>query len=571
MAIDPNVVFGLKTDPVIDTEGIFNKAAQYRNLISETAYRDQERQTNQQKMVREQQQNAEADRKAQGDQLEGQLIAKNTTTSQDGSVVTNHDAVRQGLAQAGHGDRAATYLTRVQIPAEKELLDSQTKRLDNGKKQIEQIGGILQSLTQIPDDQLPQAFDQNVQEAEQKGLMKPGSIPPAATILQQGGPQALRQFVTQHAQSAIAAKDQIEIHQTDAEFAQKLVDFKQKVADEAPKTTKAWTDTLSQLFGESDDPNKWAGAQKTAVQLGAPLSLVSQFGEFAPDAAEKARKLGMTAAESATAANQAATLTETKLRDAQTAKYQTGELANKQAEIAMKQKEFQAENGGDAVKGWVSTIKDNPDAVSEVPAKLRSAVQQEFSKQTNLPLPKALTGQTKTQETAARNGLAALQQVSEDIKDPEVQKRLGPIMGRFGQAEQDVGATAGLSPQAAEKAQRLRSNMRMMALQEGKSVFGGRIIGSVLKDFLNSSPNTKMDGPTLTGALEGMQDAGMRSLDAADQERFGGKMRSREDRGVKAVDFSSGGPKKIASKAEYDALAKGAQYIDSDGKTYTKK
>ena len=571
MAIDPSIVLGLQPVPAIDPTAAAAKVAQYRNLISETAYRDQQRQTNIATEQRTQQQNVEAQRQLAGDQLEGQLTAANTVTSPDGSVQTNHDAVRQALAQAGYGDRAATYLTRVQIPAEKELLSIQTTKLDNGKKQLDALGSTLQSLSQTPDEQLPQAYDENVQRLTQQGMLKPGEVPPSQAILQQGGVPALRQFVNQHAQAAMTAGQQIQEHQKALDYAQTLVKFKEDVAEKAPDTAEKWTNTLAQLFGASGGgPDQWAAAQKTALQMGAPVNAVNQFGDFSPESVARANDLGKTPEQRQTAAAAAATLAETATRDAETARHNLADEAAKNTENALAAKKFTAEFGGDAVKGWAATIKDNPDAASSIPPNLRSAVQQQFSQETGLPFPKPLSGQTKMQETAARNGLGALQQVSEDIQDPEVQSRLGPLLGRLGNVEQDVGATVGMSPEAAAKAQRLRTNMRMMALQEGRSVFGARIPQQMMESFQSASPNVKMDPGVMTGALQGMQDAATRTLDAADQERFGGKMRTREDRGIKPMDFAAG-TKRVASKADYDALPKGAQYIDTDGKTYTKK
>lgn len=565
MAIDPTIVLGLKPPPVLDIQGALTKAAQYRNLISESQYRDQERQTNIEKQKREQQQNAESDRKLAGDQLEGQLIAANTTTGQDGTAQTNHDAVRQGLAAQGQGDRAATYLTRVQIPAETEQIKIRKDKLDTAEKSLSLIGQGLGALQKVPDENLPQAHDEEVAKLVQAGAVKPGEIPSAAQIMGPTGDINLLKQAHQTAQlQTLKGSEQVTASKNDADFAQKLVEFKQKTSTEAPKVAKDWTDTLSQVFGAATTPEQWQGAQKTAIQSGAPLSIVSQFGDFGPDAVARANDLGKTSEQRQTAQAAADTLAQTKLRDQNTAKYQAGELANKQAENTLQAKKFAAEFGGDAVKGWAATIKDNPDAASSIPANLRNAVQQQFSKDTGLPFPKPLSGPTKTQETAARNGLAALQQVSEDIKDPEVQSRLGPIMGRLGEAEQDVGATAGLSPEAAAKAQRLRTNMRMMALQEGKAVFGGRVPQKMMEHFQSASPNDKMEPGTLQGALEGMQDAGMRALDSADQERFGGKMRTREDRGVKAVEFGGGAPSLPVKLSASDV---GKTYVNKAGKS----
>jgi hypothetical protein len=139
----------------------------------------------------------------------------------------------------------------------------------------------------------------------------------------------------------------------------------------------------------------------------------------------------------------------------------------------------------------------------------------------------------------------ALKQVNEAIQDPEIQSRLGPILGRLGNAEQAVGTAAGLSPAAEAKAQQIRTNMRYLVFQEGKALLGGRLPKNMMESLEASSPNVKMDAGTLQGALAGVQDAAMRSLDTADQQRFGGKMRSREDRGIKELKLGGVAPIKL--------------------------
>lgn len=369
MAIDPSIVLGLKPPPVLDIQGALEKGAQYRNLISETQYRDQQRQTNEQEEKRKQQQNAEADRKLAGDQLEGQLIAANSKTNPDGSVQTDHDAVRQGLASKGQGDRAATYLTRVQIPAEKSSLDNAEAHLKNGKAKIQAMGGILQSLVPLPDDQLPQAYDQNRQQAIQDGIAKEGDVPPAAQILQQGGVQALRQFVTQHAQAAVDADKQIDNHRQDLDFAQKVLEFKQTVAEKAPKIAKDWTDSLSQLFGAAHNADQWDGAQKTAMGLGAPLNVINQFGDFGPDAVKRANELGKTAEQKATAENQAATLLETQTRDKEAARHNKTQEGIEGSRLTLEK-----QKAGFEMSGGISETAKMAAAGQMDPQTLRSAI-----------------------------------------------------------------------------------------------------------------------------------------------------------------------------------------------------
>lgn len=291
MPIDPSIVLGLKPPPTSDP---FTEAAQYKNLISETAYRDQQRQTNQANEERLNKQNAEADRKLEGDKLEGQLISQHTTTGPDGSTTIDHGKVMQGLAAAGQGDRAASYVTRVQLPIEKEQLSNQAAKIKASKDKLDVIGAGLQSLTSGSIGNLPERFDAKLAELTQQGFLKPGEVPPAAQIMAQGGLPALQQFVQQHAASAIDADKQITDHQKDLDYALQLNKFKQDVAEKAPETAQKWTAAAGQLLGAADTPEHWDAARETLIKAGAPLGIVAQFGEFGPDSKKRANELGMT-------------------------------------------------------------------------------------------------------------------------------------------------------------------------------------------------------------------------------------------------------------------------------------
>lgn len=193
-------------------------------------------------------------------------------------------------------------------------------------------------------------------------------------------------------------------------------------------------------------------------------------------------------------------------------------------------KKFAMEFGGDAVKGWAKTLADNPDAVASVPPAMRSAVQQEFTRDTGLPYPKALTGTAVDQERAARNTLDKIPRINELMADPEVASRIGSIMGRLGDVEQRIGTAAGLSPAGEAKAQELRTIMRYMVFGEGKTVLGGRLPVPLMHALEASSSRLTMSPDTLKGAMAGVTEAAQDALDNADKQRFGGKMRTREQR-----------------------------------------
>ena len=200
---------------------------------------------------------------------------------------------------------------------------------------------------------------------------------------------------------------------------------------------------------------------------------------------------------------------------------------------AINAKKFSVEFGGDAIQGWAKQVQDNPDTAAQVPAALRTPVALAFTKATGLPFPKPLAGPAVDQERAAHNTLQAVSQIREDLKDPEIQQRTGAVLGRIGNAEQDVGATVGLSDSAASKASRLRSNLRYLFSQEVKNALGGRPALQLAQSLEAVSPNIKESDPLMQGSLNGAQDAALRTLDSTDQQRFGaGNMRTREARGL---------------------------------------
>jgi hypothetical protein len=197
----------------------------------------------------------------------------------------------------------------------------------------------------------------------------------------------------------------------------------------------------------------------------------------------------------------------------------------------------QAETGPEAVQGWVDTLKQNPDAVSDLPPKLRGQVQREFNSQTGLPLPVKASAQNVTSETAARNALDGIDFIRTALKNPEIKANLGPILGRLGQIEQTFGSAPNLSPQAAALAQELRTRMRYFVFQEGKAVLGGRLPQNLMSELESSSPSPKMSPSLLEGALNGAEGNAQEIIQNVDRQRFGGKYRTPEQRG----DTTTGG------------------------------
>lgn len=226
----------------------------------------------------------------------------------------------------------------------------------------------------------------------------------------------------------------------------------------------------------------------------------------------------------------------------ETARHNKASEAVAGGELGLKAKEFAIKYGGDVVKGWADVLKQNPDAVSEIPPDLKNGVMKEFTSSTGLPFPKPLAAGTQTQEVAARNALDGAAFIEKALENPEIRAQIGPIMGRLGNAEQAIGTAGHLSPEAAQMAQELRTRMRYFVFQEGKAVLGGRLPQKLMDELSQSSASVKMDPDMLKGAVSGAKDNALSILDNADRERFGGQMRTREQRGYGSTGQSAATP-----------------------------
>ena len=115
-----------------------------------------------------------------------------------------------------------------------------------------------------------------------------------------------------------------------------------------------------------------------------------------------------------------------------------------QQNASINAKKFDMVFGPGTVESQAHQVLNNPDAAARVPAALIPAVTK-YLQDKGYNFPKPAQGTSVTQEQAARNTFAALDDVQKLLSDPEVASRRGAIMGRVGEAEQDIGATAGMT------------------------------------------------------------------------------------------------------------------------------
>jgi hypothetical protein len=213
------------------------------------------------------------------------------------------------------------------------------------------------------------------------------------------------------------------------------------------------------------------------------------------------------------------------------------------------------EYGPGQAEFWAQQLYEHPDTVTDVPKKLLFATGQKLKELYGLPLPKVPAADVLSTERASNNTLDAIAFIRKAMKNPEIQSRIGPILGKLGEAEQDIGATADLSPEAATLAQELRTRMRYFVLGEGRPIVGGRVPASIMKQLETSSAKVTMNPDMLEGALRGAEGAARDQLENIEKQRFGGKARPPEARGLQPT---------VASPAVRKALAN----MPHDGSTH---
>ena len=243
------------------------------------------------------------------------------------------------------------------------------------------------------------------------------------------------------------------------------------------------------------------------------------------------RQRALTAEQQQTAAQAAATLAQTTTRDTLANKRDQERIAAENRRIQIDQQKADAEYGPGTIGAAVSQIYANPDSVDKfLTPSNAGAIAQAFNDKYHLPLPTPLKGTSLDQETASKNTLADIDWIRNALKNPNIAKNIGPILGRLQNVEQATGAAV-LTGADAEQAQELRSRMRTMLANEAAAMHA-RINPNTLNDLANSSGRVNMDAKMLSGALDGVEGFAANKLNGAERQRFGGQMRPPEARGI---------------------------------------
>lgn len=154
-------------------------------------------------------------------------------------------------------------------------------------------------------------------------------------------------------------------------------------------------------------------------------------------------------------------------------------------------------------------------------------------------IPSSISSQSKTQETAARNSKGMIDQFEKTLKDPDINRNIGPIMGNVAAlAQGKIGttlsytdpltgrpATPQRNAEINQKVQTFRSALTYMLFSEGKQLMPGRISSQLIDLLKETSPNPRQALPLLEGSLAAVKNNANEYLTSAEKERFNGRVR----------------------------------------------
>jgi len=199
----------------------------------------------------------------------------------------------------------------------------------------------------------------------------------------------------------------------------------------------------------------------------------------------------------------------------------THQLANEMTQARLDQ--LREQKAG--VQGYVEMMKQNPDVFHELTPQEKGPVALAWQQATGLPIPVKLSAELQKTDELGQVALQHVTNIRSILQDPAIQQRIGPILGRLGQAEMGVGATTGLTPEQAQKAQDLRGSMTYLFMREGKALFGGRPPQQLMSMLEKTSPRVSETAPLIQGSLDAVERSARSGILTAEKQRFGGQTR----------------------------------------------
>lgn len=508
MALDPSISLGYRPPQVnIDVPSPIHQMGQLLTL-RQMMEAGQQRQLEMQQTQQAIQQNAAKFAQAQRDQ--GIYQQANIDANGDPEKTANL------MRQRGASTDAVFGFEKHAADIRKTVAEATDKELGTHKYTADQVVGGVNELKNAPADQYPALYTAARPRlmALDNTLQLPETPVPQAQLGNLViGHQTFQQVLDAEKAKRDAAKTEAETEKAKAETAK-------TTQETIPLRRAAAVQKLENAYRQGQDAYNTAlqgldAADRPAFPAYADIKDVSQIskGLLTPEQRQTAAQFAITSGEAK--------------------RHNLSEESTSRLNAAVNAGRLQQEKiingikyGPGTTQFWTQQLFDNPDSVKELPPEMKSAVGQAFTQKYGLPLPTALGDTAKSTETSARTALDSVAFIRQALQNPEIRQRIGPIMGRLGEAEQDVGATVGMSPEATQAAQELRTRMRYFLFQEGKAILGGRMPQKLMDELQSASARSTMNEPMIEGALRAAEGSAQNVIQNLDRQRFGGKARS---------------------------------------------
>ncbi len=182
---------------------------------------------------------------------------------------------------------------------------------------------------------------------------------------------------------------------------------------------------------------------------------------------------------------------------------QQGQLAVSQANSNREDRKFQAEYGTPVSRQmYVQSVLRDPDSYFSLSPQMKTGVANDLIAM-GYNVPVQLPSDAKTRAISADLGLAAIARVRQLLNDPDLKNAIGPISGRLGNIEQNIGDTFfGQGTAQAAKEQELRTNLATLKYLETKGLLGGRPASKMIDGLTSVMASPEKAAPLMQGSLD---------------------------------------------------------------------
>lgn len=283
-----------------------------------------------------------------GDRAVRDAMSANTTIGDDGTPVLDHAKALAQLYTGGHAPEAMQLQTSL-AAQQKAQNEAKLEQFKVTGARAGRLGEIAQSIQNAKPEDRADAYRRGMFAIKAEGLASPAdmaSLPAAYT-------PDLDSHIEEWRAQSMATKDFHDAKVKDLTTAATVKKDEADTAKTAEATAEAWRISAANQASNAQSQQQLDGIRDQLRQKGAPPAALAAIPlQWSPEAMQNLARGAMSSEKRADVDQAAATLAETKQRDANTATYQQGELRNSSARVGMEgqrlglaQKEYQQKFG----------------------------------------------------------------------------------------------------------------------------------------------------------------------------------------------------------------------------------